>query len=187
MKTCNPLQQNFTWCDGKPSFPGIKKRAFYISKSLIQAWPELQKDENGRVISSVLKGKFILKADATWKVIEHLADKATFTSDPQGEAPSQTQLNKVTLVHAGVDEEATMAAAILNNSDNVVLVETVDGKIRVVGSESYVGKTTVSQDNGQGATGSTGTTIILEATDLIPAPFYEGEIVTDEGTINEDE
>lgn len=182
---CNPLQQNFQWCDGKPSFPGIKKRAFYIAKSLIKEFPKLEMDEAGRVKSSVLKGKFVLAADATWKVIDHLADKATFTSEAQGEVPSQTQLNKVSLVHAGVEEEATMMAACLNNSDNVVIVETVAGKFRVLGNDRYVTKTTVAQDNGQGATGSTSTTINVEVTDFIPAPFYEGEIVTDEGTINE--
>lgn len=99
--------------------------------------------------------------------------------------PSQTQLNKLTAVHPAVGEEATAAAAYINNTDNVFLVEDMKGKYRVIGSDMWNTKATVAQDLGQGATGTTSTTINAEATDVVPAPFYEGEIVTDEGTINE--
>ena len=98
--------------------------------------------------------------------------------------PSQTQLNKATLVHPGVGPEATAAAAYLNNSDNVFVVEDMKGNFRVLGSERWLTKTTVAQDNGQGATGSTSTTISIEATDEIPSPFYVGNLETEEGTID---
>ena len=58
------------------------------------------------------------------------------------------------------------------------------GSIRVVGSDKWPTKTTVAQDLGQGATGSTSTTINVETTDECPAPFYAGTIDTDEGAIN---
>ena len=73
----------------------------------------------------------------------------------------------------------------MNNSNNVFIVQTANGKYRVVGSEMYDIKATVGQELGQGATGTAGTTINVEATDVVPAPFYEGEIVTAEGTVNE--
>ena len=57
------------------------------------------------------------------------------------------------------------------------------GKYRVVGSEKWQTKTTVTQDLGQGATGTASTTINVEATDECPAPFYTGQIVTEEGNI----
>ena len=44
--------------------------------------------------------------------------------------------------------------------------------------------TTVAQDLGQGATGTTGTTINVEASDECPAPFYEGIITTEDGDID---
>ena len=53
-----------------------------------------------------------------------------------------------------------------------------------MGSEKWITKTTVAQDNGQGPTGSTSTTISVEATDEVPAPFYMGTIVTEDGTID---
>lgn len=169
---------------GTPELPGIKRRVYYISKNQVAQWPTFVRDDSGRVTSSTLSGSFTLVADAKWHFIVILADKSQLTSDAQGEVPSQTQLNKATLVHPGVGPEATAAAAYLNNSDNVFVVEDMKGNFRVLGSERWLTKTTVAQDNGQGATGSTSTTISIEATDEIPSPFYVGNLETEDGTID---
>lgn len=169
---------------GTPELPGIKRRVFYLAKNQIAKWPTFQRDTAGRATSAILLGSFTLVADAKWKYIIILADKSQLTSDAQGEIPSQTQLNKATLVHPGVGPEATAAAAYLNNSDNVFIVEDMKGNFRVLGSDRWVTKTTVTQDNGQGATGSTSTTIAIEATDELPSPFYVGTIETEDGDID---
>ena len=183
--TCTNLQQSLGWCEGTPELPGIKRRAYYTNKQNIAAYPTLPHDANGRVTSAAYTGSFTLIEDATWKYIDFIPSKSTLTSEAQGEYPSQTQLNKLVMVHPGVGEEASAAAAYLNNSDNVFIVETMKGKYRVVGSDKWETKTTVAQDQGQGPTGAASTTISVEATDECPAPFYTGEIVTEDGTINE--
>lgn len=185
MAECINLQKSLGWCQGTPVVPGIKARVYYISKDKIVQWPTLPVDDKGRVTGAVYTGDFALEADATWKFIDTIASKNQLKSDPQGEYPSQTQKNDLTLVHPGVGEEATAAVAYLNNADNVFIVEDMTGKYRVVGSELFETITTVAQDNGQGTTGTAGTTITVSATDLVAAPFYNGEIVTEEGTINE--
>lgn len=169
---------------GTPELPGIKRKVFYIAKSKVVQWPKFSRTTNGRVTSAVLDGSFTLAADAKWRYIIILGEKSQLTSDPQGELPSQTQLNKATLIHPGVGPEATAAAIYLNNSDNVFVVEDMSGRYRVLGSERWLTKTTVAQDNGQGATGTTSTTITIEATDEVPSPFYEGTLVTEEGTVD---
>lgn len=183
-QTCMNTQQSLSWCMGQPELPGIKRRIFYIAKSQIAMWPTFLRDLNGRVTNTVLSGQFTLKADASWKYIIILADKSQLTSEAQGEMPSQTQLNKLVAVHPGVGAEASAAAAYLNNDDNVFIVEDMNGKFRVVGSEKWPTKTTVAQDNGQGPTGSTSTTISVEATDEVPSPFYEGLLHTEDGDID---
>ena len=181
--TCKNIQKSLDWCMGTPELPGIKRRIYYISKNLIAKWPEFVRDESGRVTSSTLSGSFTLVADAHWQFIVILADKSQLTSEAQGEIPSQTQLNKLVAVHPSVGPEASAAAAYLNNSDNVFVVEDMKGNFRVVGSEKWLTKTTVAQDNGQGATGTTSTTINVEATDEIPSPFYVGTLSTEDGEI----
>ena len=180
----NSIQRSLDWCMGTPELPGIKRKIYYISKNLIAKWPTFQRDENGRVTSSVLQGNFTLVADATWKFIVILADKSQLTSESQGEVPSQTQLNKLTAIHPGVGPDASAAAAYLNNGDNVFIVEDMKGNYRVVGSDRWLTNCKVGQDNGQGPTGSTSTTIEVEATDEIPSPFYTGTLETEDGTID---
>ena len=185
--TCNNLQRSLDWCQGTPELPGIKRRIYYLAKSQIVKWPTLPVDENGRPTSAIYQGNFVLAADANWKHIDVLPDKCQVTSEAQGEVPSQTQLNKLTAVHPAVGPEASAAAAYINNTDNVFLVEDMRGKFRVIGCDTWNTKATVAQDLGQGATGTTSTTINAEASDVVPAPFYEGEIVTETETINPSE
>ena len=184
---CSTIQQSLAWCQGTPELPGIKRRIYYISKDQIVSWPVLTYDSLGRLTSAAYSGSFVLAADATWKFIDILPDKSQLTSDPQGEFPSQTQLNKLVAVHPSVGIEASALSAYVNNNDCVYLVETVRGQFRVVGSDKWQVKSTVAQDLGQGATGTTSTTLNVEATDECPAPFYYGEIVTEDGVINEEE
>ena len=176
MANCTSIQKSLAWCQGTPELPGVKRRIYYIAKTDIAMFPSLPHDERGRTTSAVLQGDFVLKADCKWKYIDILPDKSQLTSEAQGELPSQTQLNKLTAVHPGVGEEASAAAAYINNTDSVFIVEDMKGNYRVLGNDKWSTKATVTQDLGQGATGTTSTTISVEATDEVPAPFYKGEI-----------
>ena len=169
---------------GKPELPGIRKRIYYISKDQIAEWPTYIRDYyNRRTKKAAYRGDFVLVADAKWKYIDIIPEKSQLTSEPQGELPSQTQLNKLVAVFPGVSPEASAAACYLNNSDNVFLVEDMKGFFRVVGCRKWFTKTTVSQDNGQGPTGNTSTTINVEAPDEVPSPFYMGIIETEDGDV----
>ena len=169
---------------GKPELPGIRKRIYYISKDQIAQWPTYIRDYyNRRAKKAAYRGNFVLVADAKWKYIDIIPEKSQLTSEPQGELPSQTQLNKLVAVFPGVSPEASAAACYLNNSDNVFLVEDMKGFFRVVGCRKWFTKTTVSQDNGQGPTGNTSTTINVEAPDEVPSPVYMGIIETEDGDV----
>lgn len=182
---CSPVEGSLHWCEGKPVLPGIRRRIYYTAKSNISKWPTLPVDEYGRPTSAVLQGSFEMVADKVFHYIDVMVNNSGLVSEAQGEKPSQTQINRITAVHPAVDEQASMASAYFNNNDIVALVQDMDGKYRMVGNEKWQGNATVAQDNGQGATGTASTTITIEHTDLIPAPFYEGEIVTEDGVINE--
>ena len=184
MPNCSPLQKSLAWCMGTPELPGIRKRIYYISKDQIAVWPSYIRDYyNRRAKKAAYRGDFVLVADAKWKYIDIIPEKSQLTSEPQGELPSQTQLNKLVAVFPGVSPEASAAACYLNNSDNVFLVEDMKGFFRVVGCRKWFTKTTVSQDNGQGPTGNTSTTINVEAPDEVPSPFYMGIIETEDGDV----
>lgn len=181
---CTSIQKSLSWRQGTPELPGVKRHIYYLDKSEIVSFPQLPRDELGRATSAVLAGDFALAADAKWKYIDIIPDKSQLTSEAQGELPSQTQLNKLTAVHPGVGADASAAATDINNTDNVFVVEDMKGNHRVLGNDKWNTKATVAQDLDQGATGTTSTTIAVEATDEVPAPFYIGRLETEDGNID---
>lgn len=180
---CTSIQKSLAWCQGTPELPGVRRRIYFLAKSFILRYPQLPRDELGRPTSAILAGSFVLTADAKWKYIDILPDKSQLTSEAQGELPSQTQLNKLVAVHPGVGAEASAAAAYINNTDNIFIVEDMKGNFRVLGNDKWQTKATVAQDLGQGATGTTSTTINVEATDEVPAPFFVGTLETEDGDL----
>lgn len=58
------------------------------------------------------------------------------------------------------------------------------GNYRVPGNDKWSTKATVAQDLCQGATGTTSTTINVEATDEGPVPFYVGTLEAEDGDID---
>lgn len=185
---CFSALNDMKYCQGTPVTPGIKRRAYVISVGAIVGWPKIPVDELGRPTSSIYQGSFTLAEGQKWHPVDHLPGKAEFKSESQGEEPSRTFKVSTTLIHPKIDEDAAAAATSLLNTRVVALVEDMRGKYRVVGCEMYDGAlVTPSRDNGQGATGTAGTTILLEADDPVETPFYTGPIVTEDGTINEAE
>lgn len=184
--TCFSTLRSLKRCEGVPVTPGIKRSVYMIPVSSILGWPKLPVDEYGRPISATYEGKFTLAEGAKWLRYDHLPKKSEFKSESQGEEPSKTFNVTASLVCAGIDEEAAAAATMLINTRVVALVEDMEGRFRTVGSEKYNGaECSPSRDNGQGATGTAGTTFALQADDPADAPFYRGPIDTEDGTINE--
>lgn len=181
-RECPSLQKSLDWCEGMPQFPGIRRRVYFCNKNLIVAYPTLTRDDFGRVTDANYVGDFEMVENAYWQHLDINIDKSTVTSEPQGEVPSQTQLNKATFVHNGIDADATAAAGYLNNSDNVYVYEDMEGNFRVLGNDKWRTKTTVNQDQGQG-TNPASTTINVEVTDEIAAPFYHGVLLTEDGEV----
>lgn len=185
-KTCTNIQKSLEWCEGTPSPAGIRRRLYYLSDSKIVTRPAYKRDELGRATDATLEGSFVLAADAKWLAIDILPDKSQLVSESQGEYPNITQLNKLTAVHPGTGPEATALSSYVNNTSCTYLVPDMLGRYRVVGAgnDKYITKSTVAQDLGQGATGNASTTLNVEATDEMPAPFYVGTIVTEDGEID---
>lgn len=189
-KNCtSPISpQSLEWCEGQTNLPGLRTRLYYIPKSDIVKWPTLPNaladgDSMGEL--STYKGNFTLAANKTWKYIDIIVDKSPATAEVQGSKPSKTFLNKATLTIAKTDEEAAGFARIANNSDYVYIVQQKDGKFRVIGNDMYQTNTDVALNLGGEATEDMGTTIDITCTDICHLPFYKGEIVTEDGIINE--
>ena len=179
------LYSSLGFCKGKSLLPGIRTRVYYIPKSDIVKFPTLPETATENMASlATYTGSFELEAEKKWKYIDLVDNKGKIESESQGDFPARTFVNKISLVHPETNEEATGFARQANADDFVYLVQTRNGKFRVLGNESFRTDTKPKQDSGEGVSGDFGTTIEIEVTDVCPAPYYTGEIVTDEGTIN---
>lgn len=178
------MRDNLDWQDGQVSIPGIRPIVYAIPKSKITAWPTLAAIPATSEDDVSYVGNFTLDALATWKRINVIEEKSPVESEAQGERRCRSFLNKATFVTSLTDAKATSFAKLANNSDYVYLVQEKEGSYRVLGNEMFSTNTSVSQKLGDSPTGDKGTTINVEVTDSMPAPFYDGEIVTDDGTVN---
>lgn len=186
---CNDknMYQSLNWCQGKPVYPGIRSKAYYIPKRSIVKFPVLPDEvaKDGTLKDLVTyKEDFILAADTKWLELDIITKESPVTSEAQGEMPCVTSLNKVTFKYPSVEEEATAFARQANNDDLIYLFQQRNGKFRVIGNEMFNTTTKVKQENGAAETDKAGTTIEVEVTDVCPAPFYVGKIETEAGDIS---
>lgn len=181
------LYDSLRFCDGTTVMPGLRRKAYFISKAQILTFPSLPKlDSEGVTMDtlSVLDGNFVLSADAKFKVLELDDAASNVSSESQGEYPSKSFLNKATFKHPGKAEEATGFCRLANGSDLIYIYQERDGKFRVLGNEMFRTNTKPAQESGAKETDASGTTLNIEVSDKCPAPFYVGIIPTDEGNID---
>ena len=179
------LYSSLQYCKGKPMLPGIRSRLYFIPKRDIVKWPTLPdtaETEMGEL--ATYEGDFTLASEAKWAYIDLGANTGMIESESQGDKPARSFLNKTSVTHPETDEEATGFARQANSDDFVYLVQVRNGKFRVLGSEMFPTDTKPKQDSGEGVTGDFGTTLDIECTDVCPAPYYKGKIVTKDGTID---
>lgn len=181
------LYDSLIHCKGETVLPGLRPQAFCIPKYQIVKWPVLAKpSDEGATMESIAtyKGDFTLAADAVWLSIDILDTASKISSASQGDNPSKTFLNSSTLKYAGNNEAAAGFARMANADDLVYVVQQRDGKFRVIGNEMFETDTKPGQDSGMAVTDASGTTLEISVTDICPAPFYPGKLVTADGTID---
>lgn len=182
------IYEDVKHCVGSTNLPGTREYCYMTRRANIVKWPaKAPMSVEGSTLESIVRctGNFTLASDAIWVKISLTPDANSFTCESQGNWGSKTFNNTATLVHPGVKEEAAGLCAMLNNDDVVFLVPQRDGKFRVFGNEMFQLTATPKQESGAAAAGdSAQTTIEIAVTDDTPAPFYEGEIETSEGTVN---
>jgi len=178
---------NLNWVPGTKNIPGIHQDVYAIPKEDIVAWPTLPAvsvTSIGELVTYV--GSFTLAATAKFKKIGVISDKSNIDGKSQGSKPSKTFLNQIVMQHPGAGADASAFAMQANNDDLVYLAKDNGGKFRVIGNEMFPTNTEADQKLGGSPTDEMGTTMTVTVTDIAPALFYEGEIVTDDGIINPD-
>ena len=179
------IYDSLAFCSGQTVLPGIRKKVYMAPKSSIVKWPNLPESAKTNMKeSAIYNGDFEMAADAVFKHIDLSLNKGRINFETQGEPPSRTILNKGSFKHPYNNEEAAAFARQAIADDLVFVVQQRDGKYRVLGNEMFDTDVKVGGGSGEGTTGDVGTTIDVEVTDVCPAPFYVGKLVTEDGEID---
>lgn len=185
---CNVVQQSLRWCQGQANYSGIRGQLLYTAVSNIVSWPKRKTSASGAELAEYNEAggdssSFVFRADTKFNVIDILSAKSKVTSDPNGEFPSGSQLNKIEAVIPTSGVDAANLAASINNIPCIWIYRDMEGKYRVVGCQRWASeiKNTIATDSGTGAAGSAQSTLTIEAPDTTPPPAYFGSVdVVDE-------
>lgn len=186
--TTPTLYESLRHCVGEKVLPGVRSKCYFISKRDIVKFPKLALPASSTTSAqlSTYEGSFTLVADKKWNVIDLVPNKGNVEFEAQGTAPSITFLNKFTAYVPGIGEKETAFARLSVDDELVFLVQQRNGKYRVLGGEEYPALVKPKGSTGEGTTTNGGLNVEIEATDVCPAPFYTGDILTEEGTIKAD-
>ena len=166
------LYASLGFCAGETSLPGIRKKVYFIQKSYIAKFPEI----NGGAYT----GSFTLVSGKFFKYIEVVVDNSKFTAASQGNYPNKTFKQHLEMLHPILDADFAAFQAKANNDDFIYILQDADGKFKVLGCEQYRTDTTFSDDSGQQATDSCGSTITAECDAPTGLLEYSGDIMTGE-------
>lgn len=187
--SCNTLDiyESLEHCLGDTVLPGLRPKAWGIPKRQITKWPKLpapsDKDATMATIATYADD-FGLAADVAFFGIDILDTASNIKSESQGNPPSKTFLNTLTLKYAGNNAAAAGFCRLANSDDLVYIVQMRDGSFRVMGNEKFRTDTKPSQDSGMEVTDASGTQLEITVSDVCPAPFYTGKFKTAEGIMN---
>jgi len=170
---------------GKKNLPGFKTVAYFIPKSQITSWPVLAEDPADALAASTYTGSFTLAAENVFTRVDIIQEKSSLSSETQGEKESPSVLNKLSVTHAGTEEEAVALQRFAIRDDLVWLVQDLGSasKYRVLGNAVFETKTKISINPGSAVTDAKATTIEVEVSDEL-LPFYTGTIMTADGDVN---
>lgn len=173
------LYESLEFCQGTKVLPGIRQHVYGIAKRDIASWPTLPEvSEEGVTLEKLgtYEGDFVLASDKTWVRIDLVYNKGNLECETQGDRPSRTFLNKLTVSYAGTTAQAAGFCRVAVDDDMVFLVPQRDGQYRVLGSEEFETDVKPKMSTGEGTSTQGGTDIEIEATDIAPAPYYPGTI-----------
>ena len=176
------LYESLKHCDGRPVLGGLQRRVLFQRRANVVKWAKLPADTVSMETAAVLVGDITLAMEEKWHYLELAKRKGKFSSKPDGEAGSKTVINEAEFPLPDNDEYVAGFSRISLNDELIYLVEQMDHKWRLLGSEDFDVETTCEMDSGEQG-GAPSNVVKVSARDYCEAPFYTGKIETDEGVI----
>ncbi len=162
----------------KCSMSGISTVLYVIPIEYIKRFPKIIRTENPESLVKLI-GAYELKPNRYWTVLYSEKEMGELISESQGGKSGQFFNQTATAFYPDINETASGMAAILVNSDVIVLLKDLGGgKIRSIGSKDLPVTVTAKEASGKGFGDERGITFTFKTASCTPAQYYGGEIRT---------
>lgn len=173
---------------GRVNPSGIGTTVYRIRQRYITGWPTIENDpDKDNTIEesdmSTLNGSFTLDTGKYWQKIYSTQGKGSITAETTGDTDSKMFVNHASFSFPDLTPEALGFSKVSVNDDFVYIVKSA-GRYHVIGSPDYRSVTTIAPTSGDAAGSTKGIVFTVDCPDVTPLPVYEGNIVTEDGSLN---
>lgn len=173
---------------GRVNPSGIGTTVYRIRQRYITGWPTIENDPDkdntiDEADMSTLNGSFTLESGKYWQKIYSTQGKGSITSETTGDTDSKMFINHASFSFPDLTPEALGFSKVSVNDDYVYIVKAA-GRYHVIGSPDYRSVTTIAPTSGDAAGSTKGIVFTVDCPDVTPLPVYEGNIVTEDGSLN---
>lgn len=173
---------------GRVNPSGIGTTVYRIRQRYITGWPTIENDpDKDNTIEesdmSTLNGSFTLDTGKYWQKIYSTQGKGSITAETTGDTDSKMFINHASFSFPDLTPEALGFSKVSVNDDFVYIVKAA-GRYHVIGSPDYRSVTTIAPTSGDAAGSTKGIVFTVDCPDVTPLPVYEGNIVTEDGSLN---
>ena len=173
---------------GRVNPSGIGTTVYRIRQRYITGWPTIENDpDKDNTIEesdmSTLNGNFTLATGKYWQKIYSTQGKGSITAETTGDTDSKMFINHASFSFPDLTPEALGFSKVSVNDDFVYIVKAA-GRYHVIGSPDYRSVTTIAPTSGDAAGSTKGIVFTVDCPDVTPLPVYEGNIVTEDGSLN---
>lgn len=173
---------------GRVNPSGIGTTVYRIRQRYITGWPTIENDPDkdntiDEADMSTLNGSFTLDTGKYWQKIYSTQGKGSITAETTGDTDSKMFINHASFSFPDLTPEALGFSKVSVNDDFVYIVKAA-GRYHVIGSPDYRSVTTIAPTSGDAAGSTKGIVFTVDCPDVTPLPVYEGNIVTEDGSLN---
>lgn len=173
---------------GRVNPSGIGTTVYRIRQRYITGWPTIENDPDkdntiDEADMSTLNGSFTLATGKYWQKIYSTQGKGSITAETTGDTDSKLFINHASFSFPDLTPEALGFSKVSVNDDFVYIVKSA-GRYHVIGSPDYRSVTTIAPTSGDAAGSTKGIVFTVDCPDVTPLPVYEGNIVTEDGSLN---
>lgn len=173
---------------GRVNPSGIGTTVYRIRQRYITGWPTIENDPDkdntiDEADMSTLNGSFTLETGKYWQKIYSTQGKGSITAETTGDTDSKMFINHASFSFPDLTPEALGFSKVSVNDDFVYIVKAA-GRYHVIGSPDYRSVTTIAPTSGDAAGSTKGIVFTVDCPDVTPLPVYEGNIVTEDGSLN---